>query len=108
MPKIIIRNLNNKLIEVNDGKQTILEAIHEAQVDWMYSCGGKGRCTTCKMFIHSGQAALGADSEAEAKLRNLERLAVNERLTCQSYLKDDIEISVTERNKFPHITYTDC
>ena len=59
MPKIIIRNLDNKLIEVNDGNQTILDAIHGAQIDWMHSCGGNGRCTTCKMIIHAGQDTLG-------------------------------------------------
>ena len=107
MPKIIIRNLDNKVIEVNDSNQSILDAIHSAQIDWMHACGGNGRCTTCKMILHEGQTSLGADSEAEEKLRELERLADNERLACQSTLKGDIEISVAEKNKFPHMTYTD-
>ncbi len=107
MPKIIIRNLDNKLIESNDSSQSILDVIHGAQVDWMHSCGGNGRCTTCKMVMHSGQASLGPDSEAETKLRGLDRLAENERLACQCNLLGDIEISVAEKNKFPHMTYTD-
>jgi len=106
MPKIIIRNLNNKHIDVNDSNQSILDAILAEPVDWMHACGGNGRCTTCKMVMHAGQDTLGADSESEAKLRGLGRLADNERLACQCTLKGDIEVSVAEKNKFPHLTYT--
>ena len=107
MPKIIIRNLNNKHIDVNDGSQSILDALLAEPLDWMHACGGNGRCTTCKMVMHSGQESLGSDSEAEAKLRDLGRLADNERLACQCSLNADIEISVAEKNKFPHVAYSD-
>ena len=106
MPKITIRNLNNKYVEVNDDSQSILDAILAEHIDWMHACGGNGRCTTCKMVMHTGQESLGPDSEAETKLRKLGRLADNERLACQCSLQADIEISVAEKNKFPHMTYT--
>lgn len=107
MPKILIRNLNNKVITTNDDSSSILNAIHTAGIDWMHACGAKGRCTTCKMVVHSGLDSLGVDSEAESKFRALGKLKDNERLTCQNVLKGDLEISIAEANKFPHMEYTD-
>ncbi|MFY0593207.1 2Fe-2S iron-sulfur cluster-binding protein [Roseivirga sp.] len=106
MPKILIRNLNNKTISANDAKKSILDIIHSESVDWMHACGGKGKCTTCKMVVHAGIDTLGTDTEPEERLRGLERLAENERLACQCKLSGDIEISVAEGNKFPHIEYS--
>ncbi|MBO3698957.1 2Fe-2S iron-sulfur cluster-binding protein [Roseivirga sp. E12] len=107
MPKILIRNLNNKVIIANDSSSSILNAIHNADVDWMHACGAKGRCTTCKMVVHSGIESFDPDSEAETKFRALGKLKDNERLSCQNKLKEDVEISVAEVNKFPHMNYTD-
>lgn len=106
MPKILIRNLNNKTITANDESSSILDIIHSEGIDWMHACGTKGKCTTCKMVLHTGLDTFGPDSEAEERLRGLERLADNERLACQCQLSGDIEISVAEANKFPHIEYT--
>ncbi len=107
MPKILIRNLNNKVILANEDSASILNAIHSVGIDWMHACGAKGRCTTCKMVVHSGLESFGPDTEAEAKFRVLGKLKNNERLACQNNAKGDLEISVAEINKFPHMTYTD-
>jgi len=106
MPKILIRNLNNKTISANDTTSSILDMIHSEGIDWMHACGGKGKCTTCKMVVHEGLDTVGPDSEPETRLRGLERLAENERLACQCQLTGDIEISVAEGNKFPHVEYS--
>jgi 2Fe-2S ferredoxin len=106
MAKITIRNMDNREIISNDNSTSILNIIQDAQIDWMHACGGKGRCTTCKMVIHSGIDTLAAPNEAEQKLIDLGRLAHNERLSCQNRLQDDLEISVAEQNKFPHLNYT--
>ena len=107
MPKILIRNLNNKVIIANDDSSTILNAIHKDGTDWMYACGAKGRCTTCKMVVNSGLDSLGGDTEADSKFRALGKLKDNERLACQNKPSGDLEISVAEINKFPHMNYTD-
>ncbi|OEK06810.1 2Fe-2S iron-sulfur cluster-binding protein [Roseivirga misakiensis] len=106
MPKILIRNLNNKTISANETDATILDIIHSENIDWMHACGGKGKCTTCKMIVHSGLSSFGPDTEPETRLRGLDRLAENERLACQCQLKADIEVSVAESNKFPHVEYS--
>lgn len=107
MPKILIRNLNNTLIDVRPNNDSILKIIHDHQIDWMFACGGKGRCTTCRLVIHKGLSEFGELKESEQKFRDLDRLKENERLACQHTLNGDIEVSVAETNKFPHLTYTD-
>jgi len=107
MAKILIRNMNNRVITNNDNSKDILNIIHEEQVDWMHACGGNGRCTTCKMVVHQGLSTFEEPNEAEQKLIDLGRLAENERLACQNHLNGDIEVSVAEKNKFPHINYSD-
>jgi len=106
MAKITIRNMDNREIISNDNSASILNIIQDAQIDWMHACGGKGRCTTCKMVIHAGIDSLAAPNEAEQKLIDLGRLADHERLSCQNLLQGDIEISVAEQNKFPHLNYS--
>lgn len=106
MPKILIRNLNNKTILANDESGSILNLIHREGIDWMHACGAKGRCTTCKAVIHEGIESFGSDSEPEVKFRAMGKLKADERLTCQNSLKGDIEISVAEENKFPHMEYS--
>ncbi len=107
MSKILIRNLNNKTVIANDTSSSILDTIHNEGIDWMHACGAKGRCTTCKMIVHSGIETFGDDTEAEARLRGLGKLQDNERLACQNHLSGDIEVSVAENNKFPHVEYSE-
>lgn len=107
MPKILIRNLDNKVILSSDNSATILDIIHGEQIDWMHACGAKGKCTTCKAVIHKGIENLELLSEVERKFLEIGKLKSNERLTCQTQLLTDIEISVAEENKFPHMEYTD-
>ena len=107
MAKIRIRNLNNRELLVKDNSKSILNIIHEAKIDWMHACGGKGRCTSCKMIIHEGIESFNDPNDVERRMIDRARLTKNERLACQNKLNDDIEISVAENNKFPHMTYTD-
>lgn len=107
MTKITIRNMDNREVISNDNSSSILNIIQEAQIDWMHACGGKGKCTTCKLIVHSGLASFGDLKESEQKFVDLGRLGANERLACQNCLNGDIEVSVGEKNKFPHISYSE-
>ena len=107
MPQILIKNLDNRLIASNDNSQTVLNIIHDHQIDWMHACGAKGRCTTCKLVVLNGLEALSEISAPEIKFRELGRLKDHERLACQSRLLGDIEVMVAEENKFPHIEYSE-
>lgn len=107
MAKILIRNLNNRSVHTKDNSKSILNIIHDDQIDWMHACGAKGRCTSCKMIVHEGLGGFDSPNSAEQRMIDLGRLAKNERLACQNKLNDDIEISVAEINKFPHVNYSD-
>lgn len=106
MPKIVIQNLNNKHIFSENSSLSLLSILQENYIDWMHACGGKGRCTTCKAIVWSGLSGLGELTDAERKYVEMGRLEDNERLACQCRVAGDIEISVAEENKFPHIHYS--
>jgi len=107
MPHIIIKNLNSRKIFSDDTEKKVLTIIHENRIDWMHACGAKGKCTSCKMITEAGGDHLSELTEPEIKYRKEGRLKNNERLSCQATLKGDIAIRVAERNKFPHVNYSD-
>ncbi len=106
MPDILIRNLNNTLLDSKDNSKTVLNIIHENQIDWMFACGAKGRCTTCKIIVINGLENISPVNELEQKFKDVGRLGDNERLACQSKISGDIEIEVARENKFPHVVYS--
>lgn len=107
MPKIVIQNLHNKEIFINNENKNLLDIIHENYIDWMHACGGKGRCTTCKVQVLEGLPNFSEESQAELKYRRMNRLASNERLSCQCQINGDIVVKVAPENKFNHIQYSD-
>ncbi|TDQ13781.1 2Fe-2S ferredoxin [Algoriphagus boseongensis] len=108
MPRIIIQNLGNFIIDSESTDRKVIELIHENGIDWMHACGKKGRCTTCKMILVKQEAQLNELTERELFYRSQNRLKPNERLTCQTQiLEGEILIRVAEINKFPHLQYTE-
>ena len=106
MPILQIQNLFGKTINVATG-QTVLQAILQSGLDWMHTCGAKGRCTTCRLVITAGELHLTALTTAEQKFRNQNRLKDNERLLCQCMLPSgEVSGYIPEQTKFPHISYS--
>ena len=106
MPKIQIRNLNNRLLTISDNSQTVLHSIQSHDIDWMHACGGKGRCTTCKIILVEGAENLSPVNASEEKFLASGRLKSNERLACQCHATGDLTVEVADENKFPHVTYS--
>ena len=71
---------------------TILEFIQTAGIPHASVCGGRGRCTTCRVQIARGLAEIDKPSELEAKA--LDRISVSNdvRLACQVRPRSDIAI----------------
>jgi 2Fe-2S ferredoxin len=86
---------------------TMLEAFQQAQIDWMYACGGKGRCTTCKAIVLDGAKNLTPLTTAENKYSEQGALGSSERLSCQAKIIGDVCIVVPDEYKLPHIKYND-
>ncbi len=106
MSKITIRNLNNKEVSSLNNSQTLLNIIQENGIDWMHACGGKGRCTTCKVRVLAGIDAFSEFTKFEAKLIQLKILGTNERLACQCSIHGNIIVEVPNENKLPHLSYS--
>jgi Ferredoxin len=106
MVKIVIENLGQKELLVNDLTKPVLYHLHANQVDWMHACGAKGRCTTCKMILVKGADHLTPPSPAEIRYSQQGALKPNERLACQSRLKGEITIRVSDEYKLPHVQYS--
>ncbi len=106
MVKIVIENLAQKELSFIDPTSSILELMLSDYIDWMHACGGKGRCTTCKMIVVEGMENLSPRTHSELKYQSHGELAENERLACQTKALGYCRIRVSEENKMPHVDYT--
>ena len=72
--------------------QTLLEALRSAKVPHSSVCGGRARCTTCRVRVVRGLDQL--ETAGPDELRALAGINAdrNVRLACQLHLKDDLAI----------------
>jgi adenylate cyclase len=71
---------------------TILEASRLAAIPHASVCGGRGRCSTCRVRVADGLADLPAPSEAEQRVLARVGAAPDVRLACQT--RPDRDVSV--------------
>ncbi|HEY5598513.1 MAG TPA: adenylate/guanylate cyclase domain-containing protein [Kiloniellales bacterium] len=83
---------SGRRVEVAPGT-TILEASRGAGIPHASVCGGRGRCSTCRVRIGAGAASLPPPSEAEAAVLQRISAAPNVRLACQT--RPTGEVAVT-------------
>lgn len=106
MPTLTVQNLPGGPINV-EVAQTLLQALHAAGHDWMHACGGRGRCTTCRIELLSGADNLAPPTAHELRYLSTGRLAATARLTCQAQvLAGEVVGRVPEATKLPHVQYT--
>ncbi len=106
MVKIVIENLGKKELLVNNSAKAVLAYFQDHFIDWMHACGGKGRCTTCKMTVICGWENLSPLTDAELKYKKEGKLSTTERLACQAKVNGDLIVQVPEEGKLPHVIYT--
>lgn len=105
MPTLTVQNLPGDSINVAAG-QTLLQALHAAGHDWMHACGGRGRCTTCRIELIDGAESLAPPTAHELRYLSTGRLAPHCRLTCQAQaLTGEVVGRVPEATKLPHVVY---
>lgn len=63
--------------------QTLLETSRESGVAHTSLCGGRGRCTTCRVIVEDGLADLPAPSDSERRALASVSAPPNARLACQ-------------------------
>ena len=78
-----INFINEKVIPIQDD-QTILEASLEAGIPHYHACGGKARCSTCRVVVQEGGEFLSRPNKSEQNLRKKKKFPENVRLACQT------------------------
>jgi len=107
MSRIVISNLPGADLEVSDHSKTLLRHFQDHHIDWMYACGGKGRCTTCKFVIAKGAPNFEPLTPAEERYLAMGALRDGERLACQAKINGDVVVTVPRENQLPHMRYSD-
>ena len=93
MPKITAETATEtREFEAEAGRKLVL-AIEDAGVDILHRCGGKAKCTTCRVEVLAGDP--GEMEELERNRLAAETgLAENVRLSCQVRVQGDLRVRV--------------
>lgn len=91
MSKLLIEGFGS--FEVESGKR-LVAALREAGIDQLHACGGKARCTTCRIEFISGEPT--KMTAAEKKILE-ERGLSGVRLSCQILCEQDMEVRIISR-----------
>jgi ferredoxin len=91
MPKLTI---DEKTVEVSQGKRMVLALVDDAGVDQMHACGGKAKCTTCRVHFVSGEPTRMTEAEklVLASRGLLEQVGL--RLSCQILCENDMTVDI--------------
>lgn len=92
MPKITVEG--GPSAEVVAGKRLVLALIEDLGTDQLHACGGKARCTTCRVEILEGEPAEMRPAE-EAALASRQLTGV--RLSCQILCDHDMTVRIISR-----------
>ena len=103
----MIANLFQKTIDTTDYGKPLLKHFHDNGLDWMHACGGKGRCTTCKVIVKAGLENFDPPTPAEKRWEKEGALRAGERLACQARITGNVLISVPKEYQLPHVRYSD-
>src|SRR6516165_1070085 len=83
---------DGRLVEVMPGT-SVLEASRLAGIPHAHVCGGRGRCSTCRVRVRTDIGSI--DPPAESELRVLRRIGAtsNVRLACQLRPRGTVEVT---------------
>ncbi len=84
--------INGQTAEFSDNKRLVL-AIKEMGVNIGHRCGGKARCTTCRVEVLAGDADHYTAAEYD-KLKDRDLLG-SYRLSCQMLCAQDMEVKAS-------------
>jgi len=86
-----LRHASGRVIIAPIGR-SILEAMRDVGVPHASVCGGRARCTTCRVRISDGLAALHPPSAMEAQALARIEAPPNVRLACQTRPRQDVAV----------------
>lgn len=92
MPKIVVEGEGSA--EVTAGKRLVLALCEDLGIDQLHACGGKARCTTCRVEFVSGEPTeMTAAEKAVLEAKGLTGV----RLSCQVLCQQDMEVRAISR-----------
>ena len=92
MPKLIVEGVGQ--YGVPQGKRLVLALEQEAGVDQLHACGGKARCTTCRVeFIEGEPDRMSAAERDVLAMKGLTGV----RLSCQILCDHDMTVRAISR-----------
>ncbi|MET0650184.1 MAG: 2Fe-2S iron-sulfur cluster-binding protein [Pyrinomonadaceae bacterium] len=97
MPKVTAETAEGtRELEAEAGRKLVL-VLEDGGVDILHRCGGKAKCTTCRVEVLEGDA--GEMGEAERNRLAAETgLAENVRLSCQVHVQGDLSVRVLNQS----------
>ena len=90
--RVSVKHISGRLLDGRPG-QTLLEIIRNHSIPHASLCGGRGRCTTCRVRIDEGLAGLEKPSALEQFALDRIGAAPNVRLACQTRPRLPIKIA---------------
>ncbi len=74
---------------------SLLEAARAAGLPIASACGADGVCGHCGVTIVAGAESLSRETEAETRLKRLNRVDPSLRLACRAVVSGDVEVRAT-------------
>ena len=92
MPKLTVESVGT--FDVPENKRLVLALEQDAGVDQMHACGGRARCTTCRVEFVAGEP----DRRTKAEVAALDgRGLTGVRLSCQILCDRDMTVRAISR-----------
>ena len=97
MPKVTAETAEGtRELGAEAGRKLVL-VLEDGGIDILHRCGGKAKCTTCRVEVVAGDP--GEMGEAERNRLAAETgLAENVRLSCQVHVQDDLHVRVLNQS----------
>lgn len=92
MPKITVEGIGS--FEVSANKRLVSALREEAGTDQLHACGGKARCTTCRVEFVSGEPSKMTQAEKDILAA---RGVTGVRLACQILCDQDMHVRIISR-----------
>ena len=92
MPRISVEG--ERTVEVPAGKRLVLALTEDVGIDQLHACGGKARCTTCRVEFVEGEPEKMTKAE---KAVLAAKQATGVRLSCQILCESDMTVRAISR-----------
>ncbi|MBB3066292.1 adenylate/guanylate cyclase domain-containing protein [Limibacillus halophilus] len=89
--RVVVQYSNGSRVTVAKGT-SVLEASQFAGIPHASVCGGRGRCSTCRIGVRRGLESLPKSSDEEQRVLDRIHAPANVRLACQLRLASDLEV----------------